>query len=73
MKATYFLISTLNSQVNGWFSFGYSNSKKELEELADRLWLNRDEYGNLDIYDETYYKNCQIVTKTKANKVFHVI
>lgn len=71
MKAIYCLLSTINAQMNGWTCFGMSHSKKELESLADKLWSKRDEWGNLDIYKETYYKNYIIVCKTKADRVFH--
>ena len=72
-RYAYCLISTINSQTNGWTIFAKSFSKEKLQAKAEELWGGVDEYGNSNIYDDTYYKNRRIVSRTKAERVFHAV
>lgn len=70
MKATYYLISTTNSQVEGWSIFG-TGTKKEMEQLA----LTHKSFQDLsethrDIYAQTLDKNSRVVSKTKAKQIY---
>lgn len=72
MKAEriYFLISTTNSQVEGWHIYG-KGSKEEMKQLnltheafQDNSQLHRD------IYAQTLNKNSRVVSKTTAKRVY---
>lgn len=59
--ATYYLLSTINSRVNGWRAY-HKGSKKECEEAIDTL----REMRGTDIYADTLRKNAVVVSKTTA-------
>jgi hypothetical protein len=67
---TYFLISTTNSQVEGWSIFG-QGTKKEMEQLSltHESFQDKSELHH-DIYAQTLDKNSKVVSKTTAKKVY---
>ena len=72
MKRNYFLISTVNSQVEGWHIFG-QGSKNEMEKLI----LNHESFQDnsethSDIYAQTLCKNARVVSKTKAKRIYKI-
>lgn len=71
--ATYYLISTTSGK-DGYKTYGISDNKKELEELADELWYKNNarlakEGMVQDIYDETLLKNYKILSKSAVIKM----
>lgn len=71
MKAkTYYLISTTNAQVEGWYIFG-QGSKKEMEQLSlthESFQDNTERHS--DIYAQTLSKNSKVISKTTAKRVY---
>ena len=72
MKTTYYLISTTNSQVEGWSIFG-TGTKKEMEALS----LTHKSFQDLsethtDIYAQTLDKNSRVVSKNKAKQIYKI-
>jgi hypothetical protein len=67
---TYFLISTTNSQVEGWSIFG-QGTKKEMKQLSltHELFQDKSEL-HCDIYAQTLNKNSKVVSKTTAKRVY---
>jgi len=66
---TYFILTTTNSRIEGWEIIGKTANKKEAVELADKLknsYLEPNESGNVDIYDQTRAKNIRVLSKTKV-------
>jgi hypothetical protein len=70
MKTTYYLISTTNSQVEGWSIFG-QGTKKEMEQLSltHESFQDKTELHS-DIYAQTLDKNARVVSKTTAKKTY---
>jgi hypothetical protein len=65
MKATYYLISTINSEECGW-SILAEGSKLELAKVEP------NEFKGNDIYANTWRKNSKIVSKTIAERKYHI-
>ena len=67
---TYFLISTTNSQVEGWSIFG-QGTKTEMEQLS-RIHESFQDNSQLhcDIYAQTLDRNSRVVSKTTARRVY---
>lgn len=63
MKTTYYVISTTNSQVDGWRIFG-EGSKPE----CVRIQLTHKDFQGTDIYADTLNKNSKIVPKGQLKK-----
>ena len=72
-----YLVSTLNSQLDGW-EIVASGTKKELELELDALgksvWYNKDgsQKAFSDIYADTMYKNAKIVSKEVAKRDYKI-
>ena len=70
--ATYILISTTNSQVDGWTVYG-TGSKREMSDLR----LNHSAFQDTtethrDIYAQTLQRNSRVVSKTDAKRLYHI-
>ena len=63
MKTTYYVISTTNSQVEGWRIFG-EGSKPECVTIQ----LTHADFQGTDIYADTLNKNSKIVPKGQLKK-----
>lgn len=70
MKATYYLVSTINSQINGWsiFGIGTKNEMKQLALTHESFQDNSETHR--DIYAQTLNKNSRVVSKTKAKQIY---
>lgn len=72
-----YLVSTLNSELDGW-EIVASGTKKELElelqALGKSVWHNKDgsKKSFSDIYADTMYKNAKIVSKEVAKRGFKI-
>jgi len=64
-KHTYYLISTINSQIEGW-EIIEKGTKKECQKALQNL------PSNGDIFVQTFFKNAKIVCKTKAKKLINI-
>ena len=64
-KHTYYLISTINSQVEGW-EIIEKGTKKECQKALKNL------PSKGDIFLQTFFKNAKIVCKTKAKKIINI-
>lgn len=67
MKRIYYVISTLNAQINGWSIYG-EGTKKECRQIQ----LNNPAFKGTDIYADTLNKNSVIVSKTEAKKRYKI-
>jgi hypothetical protein len=65
MKRIYYVISTLNAQINGWSIYG-EGTKKECRQIQ----LNNPAFQGIDIYADTLNKNSKIVSRTEAKRKF---
>lgn len=65
MKRIYYVISTLNAQMNGWSVYG-QGTKKECKQIQ----LNDPAFQGTDIYADTLNRNSLIVSKTEAKRKF---
>ena len=70
--ATFYIISTINSRVEGWSIYGTYSSRKEAEKdifnidaFIDKSELHRD------IEAQTLLKNSRVVSKTEAKQKYH--
>ena len=63
---TYYVLSTTNARVEGWKIYDISGSKKDAENAISDIFK-----GN-DIHAETLLKNALVVSKTTAEKKYHV-
>lgn len=72
-----YLVSTLNSQLDGWEIIA-SGTKKELElemnKLEKSVWYNEDgsQKAFSDIYADTMSKNARIVSKEVAKREYKI-
>ena len=62
---TYFVISTINSRVEGWSIFGQGT-----KEECKKIQLTDSAFQGTDIYADTLNKNSRIVSKTEAKRKF---
>ena len=62
---TYFVISTINSRVEGWSIFG-QGTKEECKKIE----LTDSAFQGTDIYADTLNKNSRIVSKTESKRKF---
>lgn len=63
----YYVISTTNSQIEGWRSFG-EGTKEECKKIQ----LEHPEFNGTDIYSDTLNKNSVIVSKTEAKRKYKI-
>ena len=64
MKTTYYLISTINAQIDSWRVFG-EGTKNECVNIQ----LNHADFQGTDIYADTLNKNSKIVPKGQLKKL----
>jgi len=62
---TYFVISTINAQIEGWTIYG-QGTKGECHQIR----LNDPAFQGTDIYADTLNKNSRIVSRTEAKRKF---
>ena len=62
---TYFVISTTNAQVEGWFIYGQGT-----KEECKKIQLTDSAFQGTDIYADTLNKNSRIVSNTAAKRKF---
>ena len=66
--ATFYIISTTNSLVEGWKIYGTFSSRKEAEKAIDDI----EEFKGTDIEADTLNKNSRVVSKTSAKRDYHI-
>ena len=63
MKTTYYLISTINAQIDGWKVFGEGTKT-----VCVTIQLTHKDFQGTDIYADTLNKNSKIVPKGQLKR-----
>ena len=63
MDTTYYLISTPNAKIDGWFIFGWGT-----KEECKKIQIEHESFQGADIYADTLNKNSRIVTERQLKK-----
>ena len=71
--ATFYIISTTNAHENGWSIFKeYSNRSVAEKEISDVPEFQDHSDNNNDIYAQTLLANARVVSKTEAERKYHL-